>query len=146
MSPNNERSRMFTLCVRCLNRSDHHSSSIGQAGREPLWIFAIDFALRSKTLYLSILIGPNNEYRRTDFLILLQPSSINSCFHLKNKYSCSGNIFGVFFFCSQDSHCMFYCLKSLQRFEKYTEYIFSTYFLAAHHTNNLNTCDSMKNF
>lgn len=68
----------------------------------------------ARYFYLSILIGSNNEYRRADSLILLQPS-INSCFHLKNKYSCSGNISWVF--CSHNSHCIFLWFKIFKDLE-----------------------------
>lgn len=88
----------------------------------------------ARYFYLSILIGPNNEFRRADSLILLQPS-INSCFHLKNKYSCSGNNSGFFLFSGLSLHILWFKISS-KIWKIYGIDAFSTYFLVAHHTNN----------
>lgn len=146
MSPNNERFRMFTICARCLNRSDHNSASIGQAGSLCKFLLLIPHS-EARHFYLSILIGPNNEKRRTDCSVILLQPSINSCLRLRLEELMF--LFWQFilgFFCSQDSHCIFYVLKSLKRFGKYMEYMrFQLSFIVAHHTNNLNAFESIKN-
>lgn len=135
---------MFTLCARCLNRSDHNSASIGQAGSLCKFLLLIPHS-EARHFYLSILIGPNNEKRRTDCSVILLQPSINSCLRLRLEelmflfwQFISGFLFSGL--------CIFYVLKSLQRFGKYMAYMrFQLTFIVAHHTNNLNAFESIKN-